>query len=75
MMATQAPAKERSIKEYSICGLIQKPPYTTYISLFNVDQNSYITELYNNHTNQCTIHSQNVIKVSEKRIQVEYTLS
>ena len=32
-MATPAPAKERSIKEYSIFELIQKPPYTPHINM------------------------------------------
>ena len=54
-----------------------RSPHTHHTSICCTQLRYYKTQYNINFiklTNQCIIHDQNVIKVSEKRIQVEYTL-
>ena len=76
MMATQAPAKERSIKEYSIFELIQKPPYTPHINMLYTVKILQDPVQYQLHKTYQSMHNTRpeCNQSLRKRIQVEYTL-
>ena len=80
-MATPAPAKERSIKEYSIFELIQKPPYTPHINMLYTVKILQDPVQYQLHKTYQSMHNtrpecnQSLRKEKTSRVQcTQYTL-
>ena len=77
-MATPAPAKERSIKEYSICRPIQKPPYTPHINMLYTVKILQDPVQYQLHKTYQSMHNTwpecNQSLRKENTLQEEYTL-
>ena len=70
------PLRKDQSKNIQSAGRFRRP-HTHHTSICCTQLRYYKTQYNINFiklTNQCIIHDQNVIKVSEKRMQVEYTL-